>query len=453
MRRLENVLSRADDALRAGLLGKPAKWQLALLDVCVLACFAGLLMTRTLSQLAGAATSARLAAVAMLLVPLGIMLRFANRAGESRETGFIAHVLLAGACAAAMLARVSFIDHVSSDYDIYLSDWLAQFDSLSFSEGMRRDIGEYNVVYQYILFLITRLPVPALYAVKAATFVGDAFLAGAAARLAGDGKRQSTAALCMVLLLPTCVIDGGMFAQCDSLYAACALWGLAHALGGKPARSAACFALSLAFKLQAVFLLPVVAVLWSGKRLRLADALVFVLTLIACALPAIAGGKSPIQILSIYAGQTGLYTGLTYNAPTLFGLMNTSGLDPYAYGNFGMALALGAVMALLAVYIPRAERMDGAQTLHASLMLVLAVVFLLPRMHERYFFMADVLAVTLAAKDRRAALPAGLIVLASLSRYWDLGVPLAGASALMLAAIVWLACISKGTCEKEHSCV
>jgi len=97
MRRLENVLSRADDALRAGLLGKPAKWQLALLDVCVLACFAGLLMTRTLSQLAGAATSARLAAVAMLLVPLGIMLRFANRAGESRETGFIAHVLLAGA--------------------------------------------------------------------------------------------------------------------------------------------------------------------------------------------------------------------------------------------------------------------------------------------------------------------------------------------------------------------
>ena len=70
-----------------------------------------------------------------------------------------------------------------------------------------------------------------------------------------------------------------MFAQCDSLYAACALWGLALALKGKPGASAACFALSLAFKLQSAFLLPIVIVLWAGKRLRLREALIFLLTL------------------------------------------------------------------------------------------------------------------------------------------------------------------------------
>ena len=45
------------------------------------------------------------------------------------------------------------------------------------------------------------------------------------------------AAFGLALLLPTIVLNGGMFSQCDSLYAACALWGLALALEGKPARA------------------------------------------------------------------------------------------------------------------------------------------------------------------------------------------------------------------------
>ena len=450
---MNRLLDRADERLRSLLIGKSPRMPVLLLDVCVLLCFALLMMTRTLGQLAGAAAGARFAAVLMLCLPLAVMLHFARRAGESTEAGLAVHVLLAGVCAAAMLARVSFIDRVSSDYEIYLSDWLAKFAAGSFSACMRGNIGEYNVLYQYILFLITRLPVPALYAVKAVSFLGDACLAGAAARLAGAGKRHSALAFCLVLLLPTCVIDGGMFAQCDSLYAACALWGLALALDERPACSAACFALSLAFKLQAAFLLPVVAVLWAGRKLRLADALVFLLVLFAAALPALLGGKSVQQIIAIYVGQTGLYSGLTYNAPTLFGLMNTAGLDPYAYGNFGMALALGAAMVLLAVAMPRAQRMTREDMVHVSLLLVLTVVFLLPRMHERYFFMADILAVTLAAKDRRAALPAALIAAASLSTYWDLGIPLRGAACMMLLAIALLAGQTKWACEKEDGCV
>ena len=448
MRRLD----AADEKLRS-LMDVKSPLLAALLDAVVWAAFALLLMKKSLPLLAQASVMARFGCVMLLCAPLAVMLAFARSVGISRGDGLLGHALLAMACAAAMLARVSFIDHVSSDYEIYLSDWLARFGAVSFSEGMKQNIGEYNVLYQYILFIITRLGVPALYAVKAVTFVGDAFLAGAAAHLAGKGGRQSAAALCAVLLLPTCVIDGGMFAQCDSLYAACAMWGLCHALSGRRTQSAVCFALSLAFKLQAVFILPVAAVLWCGRRLRLADALTFLGTLVLCALPALAGGKSVQQILSIYIGQTGLYHGLTYNAASFFGLMNTAGLDPYAYGNFGMALAIGALALLLACAAPRAERMDGWDYLHLSLLMVLLMVFLLPRMHERYFFMADILAVTLAAKDRRAILPAALITLASLSTYWDLGLPLNAASMMMLAGIVLLSGQAKGACEKEDSCV
>lgn len=127
-----------------------------------------------------------------------------------------------------------------------------------------------------------------------------------------------------------------MFAQCDSLYAACALWGLALALREKPARAAVCFALSLAFKLQAVFMLPMVIVLWADKKLRLSDALVFVLTLALTALPALLGGKSLQRCSRFIRHKPGLYTGLNYGAANFFALLNTNGLDVYAYGNFGM---------------------------------------------------------------------------------------------------------------------
>ena len=178
-----------------------------------------------------------------------------------------------------------------------------------------------------------------------------------------------------------------------------------------------------------------VVVLWAHRRLRLRDALVFLLTLLAVMLPALAGGKPLASILSIYTAQTGLYTGLTYNAPSLFGLLETAGLDVYAYGNFGMALAFGAC-ALLVLHGLRAQAEDG-ELVRLALLMALVIVFLLPRMHERYFYLAGVLSVALAARrGGRAVLAAALIELASLSALWAMGIALNAAAMLMLAAVV-----------------
>ena len=328
---MKATLDALDERLRRLLAqpcGRAARIACAAL---VLLGFAGVMMTRSLALGHHAATAV------MMCLPLAAMLVFAMRIAREHEQGALGALLLGALCAAAMLARVSFLERSSGDYEIYLADWLQKLAGGSFAEGMRQNIGEYNVLYQYILFVITRLPVPPLYAVKAVSFIGDAFLAGAAATLAQKDGKKSAAAFGLAMLLPTVALNGGMFAQCDSLYAACALWGLALALERKSAGAAACFALSLAFKLQAVFLLPMVAVLWADRKLRLSDALVFLAALAVTALPALLGGKSIGALLSIYTAQTGLYTGLTYNAPSFFALMNTTGLDVYAYGNFGKA--------------------------------------------------------------------------------------------------------------------
>ena len=134
---MNRVLNGADERLHALLEARPKAALTALLALGVTACFALLMMTRTLAQLSGAGMGARAFAVFMICLPLVIMLLFARRAGEEAGYGLMGHVLLYGVCAAAMLARVSFIDRVSSDYEIYLSDWLARFDAASFSESMK----------------------------------------------------------------------------------------------------------------------------------------------------------------------------------------------------------------------------------------------------------------------------------------------------------------------------
>ena len=429
MRKLNAMLERADEGLRRLLLGSvlPA-WLLAVLTF---AAFYGLMMTRLLTQLAGASAAARAWGVLVLCLPLAVMLLFALRLTKARST--MERLGAFALCALAMLARVSFIERSSGDYDIYLADWIAKLAAGSFAEGMKANIGEYNVLYQYILFVITRLGVPALYAVKTATFIGDAFLAGACAKLAGE--KHGLTAFGAALLLPTLVLNGGMFAQCDSLYAACALWGLALALDQKPAGSAACFALSLSFKLQSAFILPMVAVLWAGRKLRVREALIFVLTLLAVMLPALAGGKSLGDIVSIYTAQTGLYTGLNYNAAGFFGLMETTGLDVYAYGNFAMTLAFG-VCALLVIHgVRRAQTMTDGDYVRLALLMVLMIVFLLPRMHERYFYMAVPLSAVLACRrGGRYVFAAALIELAMLATHWALAIELSTASLMMAAA-------------------
>ena len=430
MKKLNALLETADEGLRKWMLGR--RLPSGLLAVLAFAAFYGLMMTRTLTQLTGVPTAARAWGVMVLCMPLGVMLLFAMR--ETREKSSVEQLGIFALCALAMLARVSFIERSSGDYDIYLADWIAKLAAGSFAEGMKANIGEYNVLYQYILFMITRLGVPALYAVKAVSFLGDAFLAGACAKLAG--KKNGLLAFGAVLLLPTVVLNGGMFAQCDSLYAACALWGLALALEKKPAGAAACFALSLCFKLQSAFILPIVAVLWAGRKLRVREALIFVCTLFVVMLPALVGGKSLVDIIRIYTAQTGLYTGLNYNAANFFGMMQTNGLDVYAYGNFAMALAFGACALLVVWGIGHADEMEDGEYVRLSLLMVLAIVFLLPRMHERYFYLATPLSIALAARrSGRAVLAAVFIELALLSTYWSLSIPLNVAALMMLAAL------------------
>ena len=63
------------------------------------------------------------------------------------------------------------------------------------------------------------------------------------------------------------------------------------------------------------------------------------------------------------------------------------------------------------------RRLNGRAVLGAALLLCLGIPFLLPHMHDRYFFAADILFLILAFVDCRYAFTAVLVQFASLLGY------------------------------------
>ena len=154
--------------------------------------------------------------------------------------------------ALALLLRALALDHITYDYRDFLSQWAAFFRERGGFAAIREPVGDYNVPYLYFVAAISYLPVPDLYAIKLFSILFDVILAWGGLRLVralgGNGK-QSIAAFLMLLFLPTVVLNGSLWGQCDSLYGALVLHALATVADGKPKTSVALLAAAFSFKL------------------------------------------------------------------------------------------------------------------------------------------------------------------------------------------------------------
>lgn len=328
-----------------------------------------------------------------------------------------------GALVCALVVRFFLMDHQTSDYTDFLSRWAQFFRDNGGFAGIRQPIGDYNVPYLYFMAAISYLPARDLYLIKLFSIFFDLLLAFTALRLVRRiyPQREKLAAgvFCAVLLLPTVVLNGAYWGQCDSIYAALTLLALADALEGRPARSVVWLGVAFSFKLQTIFLIPLWCVLWYSGRVRFKHLMLFPMSYLATILPALLLGKPLMDILGVYFNQMGLYHDrLTLNAPSLYALI------PYGvevngafWSKVGIAAAFLFVLGLLAWLFFRRGRLTDEHILTAALLLAIGVPLFLPHMHDRYFFLADVLAVIWCCPDlRRCPVPAA-VQTASLGGY------------------------------------
>ena len=320
----------------------------------------------------------------------------------------------------AFAARAAVFDYETLDYQDFLTKWVDFFRTHGGFRALRYGVGNYNIPYLYFLALFSLSSIRDLYLIKLLSTFFDVLLAGAAMRLLARFTRKSGVLLgCFftVLLLPTVFLNSAVWAQCDSSYTALAVLAIALALEDKPVRSMLCITLAFGFKLQAVFVMPVFAVLWLYGKFNWKHFLLFPVFYILLVLPAVLMGRPFLETLTLYFSQTGsIGSGLNYNSSSIFAIFwNVPDGERAAWLAVLAAFAF-TLLVLLVCSLCRRRLCDRA-VLGAALLFAVGIPFLLPHMHDRYFFCADILTLVLAFAAWPYSPAAALTQFASLLGY------------------------------------
>ena len=292
--------------------------------------------------------------------------------------------------AASIGIRLGCFDYETLDYLNFLRNWVAFFRQGGGFAALRNSVGNYNIPYLYFLALFSYIPVKDLYLIKGLSCLFDYLLAYSGMKIAekcGASKKATLALFALILFLPTVVINSALWAQCDSIYVSLALFGIYLALDDRPVWSMIFMALSFGFKLQSVFILPVCVILLIMKKYRPWHFLLFPAAYFVLILPAVIAGRPLKDAVMLYLDQMNTVgSAPNYNAPSLNAITLGS-------GSVAAAFAAVAVIILLAVVIRK--KLSSRVFFTLALITVTIIPFLLPHMHDRYFYASDVMSLVL----------------------------------------------------------
>lgn len=301
--------------------------------------------------------------------------------------------------ALALGLRATVFDYKTLDYINFLSRWIDFFRQYGGFRALKYSVGNYNIPYLYFLALFSILPIDDLYLIKLLSFLGDIFLSWGVLLLCSlftKSRARLLAAFFTTLFLPTVFLNSAVWGQCDSLYAAPLMLGIYCALRDRPSLSVILAVVAFGFKLQAVFVLPIYAVFLMTGKLSWKHILLFPAAYIILVLPAVCYGRPFLETVTLYFSQTGsIGDGLNYNSPSVFAVF-TDIRDKEAAAVAAIILAFLFMVNLLAVSWVNRRYLNDQAVLALCILFAIGIPFLLPHMHERYFYCADILSLSLA---------------------------------------------------------
>lgn len=317
-----------------------------------------------------------------------ILLRY-----ERLCTGFRSYAFAILAVGAVFLIRIPMLPLETADFQIFLRDWVSFFRENGGFAALGFDVGNYNPPYLYFLALFSYFDIYELYTIKLLSMLFDILLAWSVLKLVSlycNDPVRRFAAFLLTLLLPTVMLNGARWGQCDSIYFFFAVISVYCALSDKPVRSMLCLAASFAFKLQAVFIMPVFFVFLIKGKIKLRHLAIFPVAYVVYLLPPVLFGRDFVSTMTLYFQNAGtIGDGLNYNSPSMYSLF--TGLDTELWSTVGVAAAFAFMLCVFLVATVFYDRLDTRLMLCMTLLLSIGIPFLLPHMHDRYFFSADVL--------------------------------------------------------------
>jgi Gpi18-like mannosyltransferase len=218
-------------------------------------------------------------------------------------------------------------------------------------------------------------------------------------------------------MAPTVVLNSAFWGQADILYAAPLVACLLFLMQRRNSLAMLAFGIALAFKLQAIFLAPLLFGLFLRGDLTLRQLLLVPVVLLGALVPAAIAGRPIPDLLLVYVFQAKQYQLLQMSAATAYAWLPDVGLTQrfFTFAGVVFAASLGFALSIL-IFRTRASISDGL-LLKLALLCCLLIPFFLPKMHDRYFYAADVLAILFAFYFPQHFYVPVIVILASFFAY------------------------------------
>lgn len=326
----------------------------------------------------------------------------------------------------ALIMRYALRNVVAGDYKMFFEPWVATLREAGGGiKGLSAEFEyvDYTTPYLTILSFISICPfLNTLLLMKLVSIFFDFVAAFAVMAIVYDRTKNMTYGILgygALLMVPTVLTNGAMWAQCDIIFTSFVLWSLYFMLKDKPAWSMAFYGIAFAFKLQTLFLAPLYVILWMKGKVKLKHFLFLPLMYVIGMIPSLLAGKSFWELISVYFfqanGQMDIYA-LSHKFPNIYQLIGTDSFL-FEYADAGIWVTLGALMILMYCFARKQYEMNACLLLRMGMLLTMTVVFFLPHMHERYAILVDVMAIVYVFFDCRKLYIPVLTILCSFAGY------------------------------------
>ncbi|MBE5827363.1 MAG: hypothetical protein E7307_12075 [Butyrivibrio sp.] len=338
--------------------------------------------------------------------------------------------------AAVMLAlglifRLALYDIASGDYTLSFADWMRECHEaggiayLGIQPGVSdASTFDYNCMFQYIIVLLHYIGggVKDIYLVKTVSVIFDVVCAVTIGRITFEATsgdvRKSVLAFGCIMFLPTSVLNSGAWAQNDAIFGSFLLLSFLHFMKGNSNRGFIYLAISYSFKQQAIFLAPFVIILWLKDKIKLRYVFWVPVIYVLSTIPAVIAGRDFGELMGIYGSQATMFSRLSMNYPSIYTII-TGKLDTDIRKQLipaGVICTIAIFGALAYVIRNKKFRITKKYMVTLAIFTMLLCCFCLPTMHERYAYVAELLAVVYGLLDhKKVAVCAFLQVIAMIT--------------------------------------
>lgn len=297
----------------------------------------------------------------------------------------------------ALLLRFSLIDFISGDFKTFLNPWYNFILQNGKFWALKYDFSNYNTPYLYLLVIASYIfsSLSNITAVKLISITFDfigAFFVYKIVKLKYPQGLLPITAFITVLFAPTVFLNSAFWGQCDMIYTSFLLACIYFVLIKKESWAFISFGLAFSFKQQAIFLVPFMLILLLKKEVSWKSCFFIPIVYLLALIPAWFAGRPFIDLLLIYVNQADTYQALSLNAPNMYRWIWQQEL-------YSVVLPIGLLFALTVVVILCLAVYRSSVKLNKEIIIQLAMIsvfimpYCLPKMHERYFFAADVVSI------------------------------------------------------------